>query len=475
MVRIFTAPRPFSIVGAVERTFFKEFLSRFSADGTYACPCGQTHRLGTRTVVIEHGALEESARSLVAQHGSGVRLWVLSDENTEAAAAARWKAALPGGRVVPCILPGRPKPYPTLEMAQSLAAEARAASPDLVVGVGGGVISDLVKRVSLEIEKPNWSVGTAASMDAYPSATVSFGVRGYKSALPGRISETIVCDLDVIGRAPREMFAAGIGDLLGKFIAYLDWNLSRIMTGEHFCPVAAELALDSARTALSAARALRGDPARAVRSLTDAAVSSGLAMQAVTASRPAASSEHTLSHFWETTHAAGVESLNLHGVLVGAASRVMLPGYRALWRELETVEPDVRRRLDRYDAETPWQESLEEGLRPYAGKVAEEMNGRAFDRGTLAQRLETFRTRRLEILALGNAMLGEMTAMVEALDGLEYPFGLRDLRIPPESAYLPLRNIRFLRRRYSAFELAYELGIEEVLRGAAAAAVAAGT
>jgi glycerol-1-phosphate dehydrogenase [NAD(P)+] len=448
----------------VERTFFREFLSRFAADGTYACPCGRTHTIGTRKILMEHGALEASAQGLVAKHGAAVRVWVLSDENTEAAAAARWKAALPGGRVVSRVLSARPKPFPTMELSQKLAEDALSSSPDLLVGIGGGVISDLVKRVSLDIGRPNWSVGTAASMDAYPSATVSFGVKGYKSALPGRISEMIVCDLGVIERAPREMFFAGIGDLLAKYIAHLDWNLSRIMTGEHFCPLIAELALGSARSALSAARTLRDDPGTAVRTLTDAALSSGLAMQAATGSRPAASAEHTLSHFWETVRAAGNEPLNLHGVLVGAASRVMLPAYKALWERLGDFEPDVRRRLDCYDAELPWQETLEEGLRPYREKVADEMSGRIFDRGILAQRLETFRTRREQIVSLGDSMLGEMGAMVEALDGMQYPFTLEELGISRENVQLPIRNIRYLRRRYSGFELAWELGLENVMR-----------
>ncbi|MGA2481233.1 MAG: iron-containing alcohol dehydrogenase, partial [Spirochaetia bacterium] len=438
----------------MEQTYYSEFLSRFDASGAYECSCGLTHHVGTRKIFMEHGALEASARSLVQAHGDGIRLWVLSDENTEAAAAAGWKAALPGGRVTSRVLPGTPKPYPTLELSRGLAEDALSSSPDLLVGVGGGVISDLVKRVSLEIDRPGWSVGTAASMDAYPSATVSFGVKGYKSSLPARTSEVIVCDLDVIGKAPREMFYAGIGDLLATYTAHLDWSLSRIMTGEHFCPVIAELALESARSALSAARTLRDDPERAVRTLTDAALSSGLAMQAIGGSRPASSAEHTLSHFWETVHAAGNAPLNLHGVLVGAACRVMLPAYRALWERLGDFEPNVRRRLDLYDAELPWQETLEEGMRPYAGKVADEMNGRRFDRGVMAQRLETFRTHRQEIVSLGHSLLEEMGAMVEALDGLQYPFTLDALGIRRENLLLPVRNIRLLRKRYSAYELA---------------------
>jgi glycerol-1-phosphate dehydrogenase [NAD(P)+] len=450
----------------VERTYFREFLSHFDAEGTCHCSCGRDHHVGTRTVLMDRGALEASARSLVQEHGTGVRLWVLSDENTEAAAAARWKAALPGGRVTSRVLAGRPKPPATLEVAQQLSAEARAAAPDLLIGVGSGVISDLVKRVSLEIDRPNWSVGTAASVDAYPSATVALSVKGYKSAIPGRVSEVIVCDLDVIAGAPREMFLAGFGDLLAKFCAHLDWNLSRLMTGEEYCPLIAGLALESARGAISAARTMRDDPSRAVRTLTDAALSSGFAMQASEGSRPAASAEHTLSHFWETAHAVGNERLDLHGVLVGAATKIILAGYRPLYERLETAEPDVRGRLDLFDAERPWQETMEEGMLPFSGKVRDEMERRPFDRGTLARRLETFRTRRGEVLALGRSMLEELGAAVEALEGLRYPFSPAELGIARANVQLPVRNVRLLRSRYSGFDLAYELGLQGIIPAA---------
>ena len=446
--------------------FFRDFLSRFDGQGVCACACGQVHRVNARSVHVQNGALEASADLLKDGYGPGARLWVLSDENTEQAAGSRWKSAVRAGRITSRVLPARPRPRPTLELAHQLADEVRSASPDLLVGVGSGVICDLAKRVSLETGLPNWAVATAASVDAFSSGTAAITVKGYHGSLPARASETIVCDLDVIGKAPREMFLGGLGDLLAKYIAHLDWNLSRIMTGEHYCPMISGVALESARSALFAARTLRDDPAEAIRALTDAAVSSGFAMQASMASRSAASAEHTLAHFWESVHAVTDERLDLHGILVGAASRIVCAAYRALYDRLQDAEPDVRQRLEAYDAEPPWRETLEEGLVPHLNKVQEEMDGRRFDRGILAQRLESFRTERLEILALGRSTLQELGAAVEVLEGLRYPFSLCALGITREQVTLPMRNIRLLRRRYSGFELAYELGLEGILRSA---------
>ena len=444
---------------------FQSFLSRFDSTGSLACECGREHKIRTRAVFADPGALETSAAAL-AREFPRARLWVLSDENTEAAAGAKWKAALGGAHIVSRVLAARPKPAPTAELVDQLAREMPSASPDLLVSVGGGVISDLVKRVSLLVDLPNWCVATAASVDAYSSATAAIDVNGFHNAVPARVSQTLVADPDVIAAAPRDMFLAGLGDLLAKYIAHLDWNLSRIMTGEYYCPVIATVALESARSALSAARELGSDPREAVRTLTDAALSSGFAMQAIGASRPAASAEHTMGHLWETPLTALKSRLDLHGILVGAASRMVLHAYRALYARLSAFEPDAPGRLSAFDAEPPWQEIIEPGLRPYIAKVREEMADRVLDRGVLAQRLETFRMNKAEILERGRSILAELAEAVETLEAMGYPFAPPELGIGRELLLLPFRNARLLRRRYSGFDLSYELGLEGVLRKA---------
>lgn len=443
---------------------FKEFISRFDEKGTLTCACGKTHKLGTGAVLVSRGALEESAELLLRTHGRGSRLWVLSDENTDAAAGSRWKSAAGKTRIAEHVLPGRPKPYPTASLVDRLASEVESASPDLLVSVGGGVISDLVKRLSLNLGLPNWCVATAPSVDAYSSGTAALNVNGFHGSTPARASEVIVCDLGVMEKAPRDLHLAGLGDLLAKFAAFLDWNLSRIVTGESYCRLVSDLALESARSALSAARRLGRDPVEAARTLTDAALSSGFAMQALAGSRSAATAEHTMAHFWESAHAVRNGRWDLHGILTGAASRIMLHSYRHLYSLLPGFSLDEMARLRQFDAEHPWRETLEEGLRPFMSKVNQEMTGRTSERGDLACRLESFRIGQAQIAALAAAMLDELASAVEVLQGIGFPFSLKELGLEPEDVMLPFRNIRLLRRRYSTFDLAYDLGLEAELR-----------
>jgi glycerol-1-phosphate dehydrogenase [NAD(P)+] len=464
--------------------FFEDLVDRYRGGGR--CTCGRTHSIGAREVLVGRGTLSRSAALLARSLPPGGAAWVLSDERTEAAAATAWKrhavgarsrpsgaGSRPGvgARIVAKVLPGEPKPVPTIELVHALADEARAAGASLIIGIGSGVIADLAKHVSHVTGIPNWAVATAGSVDAYSSATAAIRVEGYHRALPTAVSVHIAADLDVIARSPRELSFAGFGDLLAKIISYLDWNLARMMTDEHYCPVVAEASLGSARQALAAARLLDADPVAAAESLTDAALTSGFAMQAMAGSRSAASAEHTIAHLWEMAGVVGNERWDLHGVLVGAASRIVLAAYRRLFGILPGFRPDVEARLADFDREPGWESSLEEDMRPFLSKVREEMGLRRFDRGILAARLERFEARRDAILAMVGPLLDELEGAVRTLEERGFPFVLAELGVPRAAGLLAVRNVGLLRHRYSGFDLAYELGLSGELREAASGAL----
>ncbi|ATB39435.1 hypothetical protein CYFUS_004879 [Cystobacter fuscus] len=441
----------------------QQFLSRLGPDGVLACTCGRHHGVQVKQVLIEEDALRQSANLLRRQWGQSPTIWVLSDEHTEAAAAERWKTSVHAGRLVARILPGVPRPVPTLALAQELAAEVRAASPDLLVGVGSGVISDLVKKVSLDTGLPNWCIATAPSVDAYSSTTAALRLQGYHQAVPARPSEVIVGDLEVLARAPRLLFLAGLGDLLAKYLAHLDWHLARLVTQEAFCAPLAGLALDSAREALAAARAWRTQPLEAVRALTEAALASGFAMQAVGSSRPAASAEHTIAHFWEMAGAVAEEEKDLHGLLVGAACRLVLPGYVGWYRQLGGVAVDVEARLAALEQAPPWHERLEAAMVPFRHKMEGEMRGRTFDRQALAQRLDAFARQRDVLQGMAEPLLKELADAIALLERIGFPFALEELGIDARHGMPPVRHARLLRNRYTTFDLAHELGQEDAL------------
>ncbi|HET6411410.1 MAG TPA: iron-containing alcohol dehydrogenase [Anaeromyxobacter sp.] len=450
--------------------YHEEFLARFGGGEAPACACGRIHRVTLREAIVGPGALEESAERL--SRGPWRATWVLSDGNTEAAAGARWKGLVRGKRVRGRVLPAAPRPVPTEALVSELAAEAREASPDLVVAVGSGVVSDLGKAIAGETGRPSWSIATAGSVDAYTSATSAIRVAGYHTPVPVPPSEVVVCDASVIAEAPRRLFWAGLGDLLAKYLARVDWFLAHAVTGEYFCEAVSALALGSARRAIEAASLLASDPAAAAIALSDASLVSGLCMQAIGSSRPAAAAEHTIAHFWEMAGAAQKEEFDLHGLLVGAASRPILGGYLALAPRLRAAEVDPAARREALEREPPWEAVLPPELIRFRATIEAVVRSSEAGRPSPETRLRAFSRRREEILNAADPVLRELEAAVKTLERLGFPFSPAELGIAEPWLRLGVRHVRWLRDRYTTFDLAHDLGEEPMLAAAVEAALA---
>ena len=451
--------------------FHEEMLARFGGRRAQACTCGRFHRVALREAILGAGALEESADRL--SRGPVRSIWVLSDGNTEAAAGARWKALVRGKRVRGRVLPARPRPVPTEALVAQLAAEVRDASPELVVAVGSGVLSDLGKAVSRETGRPSWSIATAGSVDAYTSATAAIRVAGYHTPIPVPPSEVVVCDVNVIAAAPRLLSLAGLGDLLAKYLAQVDWPLSHAVTGEYFCADLSAMALGSARRAIEAAGLLARDPAAAATALSDAALVSGLCMQAIGSSRPAAAAEHTIAHFWEMAGAVQREEADLHGLLVGAASRPILRGYLTFAPRLRAIEVDPVARREALEREPPWEAALPPELARFRATIGAVARSSAAGRPAPEERLRAFARQREEILGGAGPILRELDAAVAALERLGFPFSPAELGIAEPWLLLGVRHVRWLRDRYTTFDLAHDLGEEPALFAAVEAALTA--
>ena len=441
------------------------YLNRYDELGGLHCSCGRDHSLQTRQILLGEGVLESLPDLLAERYGSAVKIWTLSDENTEEAAGRACKHLLSRFSLTGTVLPAGPRPRTKAELIRSLSGQAGAGSPDLILAVGSGTISDIAKMVSRTLDIPNWCVPTAPSVDAYSSGTSALKLPYRPKSEPARPAEVILADLGVLEKAPRVLFLSGIGDLLAKYLSYLDWRLSAQITGEYICEQTARLCLDSARQAIKAVATLSRKGREEVRSLTDAILLSGLAMQALVNSRPAASAEHTIAHFWELDHAVGAHDLELHGMLVGMSSRILLLLYREVYGDSSLWDFDLEDRLERLEAETGWEQALGPEVQPFHRQMREEMEARVISPGMYRKRLENARIQRQSIMDLAEDLLAELERAVGTLAAIDFPFRLSDYRLDAKRAFVPLRYVRFLRNRYSTFNLIHELGAEQLFSG----------
>ena len=212
---------------------------------------------------------------------------------------------------------------------------------------------------------------------------------------------------------------------------------------------------------MRAARELPADRRRACARLADAVLVSGLAMQSVGSSRPAASAEHSAAHLWEVGHAAREARLDLHGLLVGLACGTVARAYRDFYRRLEDLPVDIPARLAALGREPSWEGRLEEGMRPFRPLLEREARGRPSGPAVWRERLARIEAERGRLLENARPILDELEDGLEVLRGLGFPFRPADFGMEPRTGALPFRHIRLLRDRFTSFDLMHLLGVEE--------------
>ena len=228
---------------------------------------------------------------------------VVMDVNTEAVAGARVARELDADVLR---LPA------DLHATEDAAAEVRARLRTGLVAVGSGTLTDIVRYAAHSAGCDFVSVPTAASMDGYASSVAALERDGVKLTLRARAPTAIFADPRIAAAAPIELTRAGVGDLLAKTTARVDWLAAHLLYGEGWRPLEPVPELDVA--------ALLAGDVDAVAGLLRALIESGLAMAAVGSSRPASGCEHHASHLWDLLAGRGLRPRALHGLQVGYAT-----------------------------------------------------------------------------------------------------------------------------------------------------------
>ncbi len=209
-------------------------------------------------------------------------------------------------------------PLVATEEAFDLLVDQADGMGDIIYAVGGGVTVDAAKYIANELELPLISVPTALSVDAF--FTSSSGVRkeGCVRYIETLAPEIMLLDLDVIGRAPQSVRAAGIVDVLSIAIGCFDWKLGEARgknpSSEKYDPNIDALAEAILQIALACAEAAgQGDP-QGLKSLINALAMEVQLCNLIGHSRPEEGSEH---YFAYCAEALSDDTTHAHGEFVG--------------------------------------------------------------------------------------------------------------------------------------------------------------
>ena len=184
-----------------------------------------------------------------------------------------------------------------------------------IVGIGGGKALDTAKYIAFLARLPYIAVPTSLSNDGFcsPQSSLTLGER--RRSFPAALPRGVVIDVEVCLGAPKSLWLSGVGDLVSKLTAVVDWKLAFHQVGEHVDDLAALL---SDATVYQFVGAPTFDAAGTAL-LGTALMLNGIAMEICGSSRPASGSEHLISHALDAIS----KRPRLHGLQVGLATYVI--------------------------------------------------------------------------------------------------------------------------------------------------------
>lgn len=420
------------------------------------CECGKTHSFDVNKIITGKGAVKKIPNA-VKEYGVK-KVFVFSDINTYEAA----------GRTV-CELLGESGIAYTNYVINNTALEPNEecvgsvlmhydTSCDFIIAVGSGVINDTGKILSSVTGKPYMIVGTAPSMDGYASASSSMNRDGLKVSLSTRSADIIVGDTDIMKKAPTKMLAAGLGDMLAKYVSICDWRISNLINGEYYCEKIASLVRKALKKCIDNAEGLLKREDAAIEAVFEGLVICGAAMNYAGVSRPASGCEHYFSHVWDMRAVEFGTKEDLHGIQCAIGTLMAA----RLFEKLKKIEPDREKALEyvkNFDKEK-WNESL----RAFLGKGAESMialeakEGK-YDAEKHEKRLEIIIENWDSILKIVEEEIIPVSEIEKILVTIGAPRSVSEIGIDESVLPMTVKASKDIRDKYVLPRLLWDLGV----------------
>jgi len=307
------------------------------------CTCSQKqHSAPIKALLVEENAIEKVAEVLSDYN----KIYMVADKNTYEVAGKRVEELLKkAGKLSHICIIDDPELPTNANVGKVLIEAGQDApvydinefsnNPDYILAVGGGSVNDICRMVSYRIGVEYGVVGTAPSMDGYVSVVAPLIVDNRKIVYTCTTARHIIIDLNICAQAPYEMLLAGVGDMIGKYVAILDWEISRELTGEYYCGQVADMVLDATAKCVESATKLKERGIDTIKNTIDGLILSGLGIAYTGSSRPASGTEHMVGQTWEIMDIEKGKVPNLHGIEVGEATFAAIVIFKKLYEETE--------------------------------------------------------------------------------------------------------------------------------------------
>jgi glycerol-1-phosphate dehydrogenase [NAD(P)+] len=423
-----------------------------------SCDCDYSHVIPDIDVYIGSGILTECAKHIRARD-LGNKTVLIADNITYDVAGKTVEAVLreSGFDVTLCLLEREGELKPD-ESAMGEALLSMDADTDFFVAVGSGTITDITRYVAFNTGRPFVCIGTAPSMDGYTSVVAPLLFNGQKINKPASCPEVIICDIDVMKTAPVPMFISGVGDVLGKYIAKADWLLGNIINNEPYCPLCADIITQAVDNCVANIDHIKNRTSEGTRILIEALILAGITILIVGNTRPVASIEHNMGHYWEMQLLKRKTETPSHGTAVGVGTVYSLHFFDA-FLNLDTASIDKDRiknnRLTREERIA----MMKKGYGDRIGQAIMEENPEDFlDWDEQNRRIDTVITY-MDAIREAVSFLPSAGEMIKIMNELGAPTRASEIGVDKELLRDTLLYAKDYRSRYNVFKTLDELGL----------------
>jgi glycerol-1-phosphate dehydrogenase [NAD(P)+] len=320
----------------------------------------------------------------------------------------------------------------------------------LIVSVGSGSITDISRFIAYKQKLRFISIPTAPSMDGYASSVAPLTIDGLKTTVNAIPPEKIFIDINILERSPRILKIAGFGDMMGKFTALLDWQISNLLTDESI-----DFEVIEEMQKISEEILLNVDKKEFLRLLTYGLIRSGELMAKVGSSRPASGSEHHVAHFLEYLG----YNTPYHGIKVGIATLYILRLYE---RFLELKYEDIERLINYKIDEEKWKKEIREVFHRNYEKIIAENSERIRKINNDNYRKEfinRLKNKKEDIINIIEKVILKKTKILEGYEKIGFSCHPQDWNISLEDFKKALLYSLYIRERFTILSLYQFLGI----------------
>ena len=423
----------------------------------FECDCGRSHYAPIKKINIGKGALN-SLPEYIKEFGYSSP-YIICDKITYEIAAKKCENLLVDAGFKPYTLILRHMCFDEATLGEIVLN--KPDNCDLMIGVGTGSITDMLRFSSFKLGLPCFTVATGAPMDGFSASVGIMNVNNLKATMSAHSTEVIIGDTDILKGAPFRMTVAGFADLVAKLNSLNDWCLDRVVNNSHFCDNIYRLVVDYVDDILSKSDKIKDRNPEAIGDIMNGLLLTGAVISLYGTSRPISGAEHHMSHYWEVCGEQQGRQFAMHGEQVAVGTVLTLRFAELLRNEiLDFEKARIKAKAFNYK---DWEKEI---LRAY-GNAADaiidlEAKSGKNETTNVLNRIDVIESRWSEIKSLLDGLYPS-EKLRSLLSELGCPCDPKEIGITADILKNTFLYAKDTRAVYEIYQLAFDLGVLDKL------------